>query len=476
MLAQCAAWLIPKPVATASWDKQVTRTKHKGKRGSRTVTSRLFSRVNAAFEWHLPEQRLFLKSEEGTRFIRLRPITQASMILGSAVAVGWTVIVTSFFLIDTISAGNARETAQREQAMYQERLNLLADERDESAAHAGAAQDRFALAMDQVSAMQTRLLDSEERSRELETAVDVIQATLRRTIDERDDARIAQAALQNELQADTGTVQTAAQREQELEQTLAFLNQALEATAEQRDDGHIMMAAASDEINRLNFEAALTDERQNRVFRQLEEAVVVSMEPLDAMFSAAGLSTDDLIESVRRGYSGQGGGPLTPILSTSGERPDAMSIRANDVLRSLDEINLWRLAAERLPVAHPVNGSFRQSSPFGPRWGRMHNGIDFAGATGTPIVAGGEGVVTFSGRQSGYGNVIEIEHSNGFMTRYAHMARLHVSEGERVSRGELIGDMGNTGRSTGPHLHYEVHRNGTPVNPATFIRAGRNVF
>lgn len=439
------------------------------------MNSRLFSRVNAALERHLPEQRLFLKSEEGTRFIRLRPITQASMILGSAVAVGWTVIVTSFFLIDTISAGNARDVAVREQAMYQERLNLLASERDARAGEASAAQDRFALAMDQVSAMQTRLLDSEEHTRELETAVDVIQATLRRTIDERDEARVSHAALQDELQADTGTVQTAAQREQELERTLAFLNQALEVTAEQRDDGNMLMAAAADEINRLNFEAALTDERQNRVFRQLEEAVAVSMEPLDAMFNAAGLSTDDLIETVRRGYSGQGG-PLTPILSTSGEVPDAMSIRANDVLRTLDEINLWRLAAERLPFAHPVNGSFRQSSPFGPRWGRMHSGIDFAGSTGTPIVAGGEGVVSFTGRQSGYGNTIEIEHSSGFMTRYAHLSRIRVSEGERVSRGELIGDMGNTGRSTGPHLHYEVHRNGTAVNPATFIRAGRNVF
>ena len=439
------------------------------------MTSRLFSRVNVALERHLPEQRLFLKSEEGTRFIRLRPITQASMILGSAVFVGWTVIVTSFFLIDTISAGNARDLAEREQETYQERLNLLAEERDTRAAQAGAAQDRFALAMDQVSAMQTRLLDSEERRRELETAVDVIQSTLRRTIDERDEARVARVILQNELQADTGTVQTAAERERELEQTLAFLSQALEQTAEQRDAGHTLVAEAEQEIDRLTFEAALTDERQNRVFRQLEEAVAISMEPLDEMFSAAGLDTDDLIEAVRQGYSGQGG-PLTPIMSTSGETPDDLSMRANDVLGALDEINLRRIAAERLPFTHPVNGTYRRTSPFGPRRGRMHNGVDLAGSSGTPIVAGGAGVVSFISRRGGYGNRIEIEHSNGFMTRYAHLSRIRVVEGQRVSRGELIGDMGNTGQSTGPHLHYEVHRNGAAVDPATFIRAGRNVF
>ena len=242
-----------------------------------------------------------------------------------------------------------------------------------------------------------------------------------------------------------------------------------------RTEGFTLVAEAVEEINRLNFEAALTEERQNRVFRQLEEAVAVSMEPLDEMFSAAGLDTDDLIEGVRQGYSGQGG-PLTPIISTSGEGPDPLSARANDLLRELDEINLWRIAAERLPFSFPVNGSYRQSSGFGPRWGRMHEGLDFAGATGTPIVAGGSGTVVFAGRQSGYGNMIDIRHANGFMTRYGHLSRIHVTEGQRVSRGEHIGDMGNTGRSTGPHLHYEVHRNGTPVDPSTFIRAGRNVF
>ncbi|GAB5445807.1 MAG: DUF5930 domain-containing protein [Gymnodinialimonas sp.] len=403
------------------------------------------------------------------------------MILGSAVMVGWTVIVTSFFLIDSISAGNARDLAEREQAMYQERLNLLALERDAYAANASAAQDRFALAMDQVSAMQTQLLDSEERSRELEIAVDVIQSTLRRTIDERDEARLAQATLQSELQADTGTQLTAAEREQELETTLAFLNQALELTAEERDTGYTMVAEAEEEINRLNFEAALTDERSSRVFRQLEEAVAISMEPLDDMFRAAGMNTDDLIDAVRRGYSGQGG-PLTPILSTSGEPADEISMRANEVLEALDRINMYRIAAERMPLAMPVRGSFRTTSGFGPRGDpfngsrRMHNGVDFAGARGTQIVAGGSGIVSFTGRQSGYGNTVEIEHANGFMTRYAHLSRIRVNEGQRVSRGDLLGDMGCTGRCTGTHLHYEVHRNGTPVNPMTFIRAGRNVF
>lgn len=441
------------------------------------------SRVNAAIEKRLPEQRLFLKSDDGTRFIRLRASTQALMMLGGAAFIGWTVIVTSVFLIDAISAGNAREQAQREQAMFQVRLNMLSDEANARRMEAAQAQDRFALAMDQVAEMQTRLLASEQRRRELETGVDVIQTTLRRTIDERDAARANAATLRTELQAETGDIHTAAAREAEMEQTIVLLSARLDATAGQRDESGDIAARASNQIERLNFEAALSSERQERVFRQLEEAVAVSMEPLDEMLSASGMSTERIIGQVRSTYDGQGG-PLMPItMSTSGEgEMDPLSLRANEVLERLDEMNLYRIAAEQLPFSMPVAGNFRHTSGFGYRRDpfnggrRLHSGTDFAGSRGTAIVAGGDGRVIFSGRQSGYGLMVEIDHGFGFTTRYAHLSRIRVQDGERVSRGERIGDMGSTGRSTGTHLHYEVRRNGTPVNPMTFITAGRDVF
>ncbi|BDW85578.1 DUF5930 domain-containing protein [Roseicyclus marinus] len=446
------------------------------------MLSRLIGRLNASLERRLPEQRLFLKSDDGTRFVRLRPVTQAAIFLGSSAFVAWTVIVTSIFLIDVISAGNGRDQAQREQVMFQTRLNALADQVDTRTTEALQAQERFSVAMNQVAAMQVRLLDSEERRRELETAVDVIQSTLRRTIDERDAARAEVAALSTELAADTGSAQTAAAREAELTRAVDRLAAALEATAEQRDGSETLVAEAAAEIDRLRFQAALDNERQERVFRQLEDAVAMSMEPLDRMLSASGISTDTLIGQVRATYSGQGG-PLMPIaVSTRGEEPDALSLRANELLSALDQMNLHRIAAERLPFSIPVRGTYRNTSGFGYRTDpfnggrRLHAGIDFAGARGTNIVAGGDGTVVFAGRQSGYGLMVEIDHGFGITTRYAHMTRLHVSRGERVSRGEHIGDMGCTGRCTGTHLHYEVRRNGNPVNPMTFITAGRDVF
>jgi murein DD-endopeptidase MepM/ murein hydrolase activator NlpD len=107
---------------------------------------------------------------------------------------------------------------------------------------------------------------------------------------------------------------------------------------------------------------------------------------------------------------------------------------------------------------------------------RMHDGMDFASSVGTPVYATAEGVVTFAGWAGGYGRVIKIQHALGFETRYAHLSKFGVKKGQRVSRGDRIGDMGNSGRSTGPHVHYEIRIGGKSVNPMTYIKAARNVF
>ena len=444
--------------------------------GAINVTFSLANRVHAGLERYLPEQRLFLKSENGMRYVRLRPVTQAIMIAGSSLFVGWTVIVTAIFLIDAISAGGVREQSERAELAYQERLNQLSEERDTRAAEAQASQTRFGVAMSEVSDMQSRLLSSEERRRELETAVEVIQTTLRRVMSERDDARTQTAQLRAEMEAETGSTQTAAGRLRDIEHTLDYLATALDRAADQRDDAYQVAEAARSEVDELEFTAALADERNERIFAQLEEAVQVSMEPLDQMFSAAGLSTDDIVGQLQSRYQGQGG-PLMPItMSSRGEAPDPLSLRANQVLGQLDDINMRRIAAERLPFSEPVYQRTRFSSPFGMRNGRMHNGVDLAGPVGTPLYATADGVVTVAERQSGYGLIVTIRHDLGYETRFAHMSRLGVTAGQRVSRGDRIGDMGNTGRSTGSHVHYEIRRNGTPLNPMTFITAGRDVF
>ena len=142
----------------------------------------------------------------------------------------------------------------------------------------------------------------------------------------------------------------------------------------------------------------------------------------------------------------------------------------------LGALNIYRIAIEKVPLAHPIKDKHRFTSGFGPRWGRMHNGLDFAAPHGTPIYAAADGVIIFAGRKSAYGRLVKIKHDFGYETRYAHLSKIRVKNGQRVSRGERIGDIGNTGRSTGTHLHYEIRTNGKAVNPMNYIKAAKDVF
>jgi hypothetical protein len=146
-------------------------------------------RIHQTLERYFPEQRLFLKSDTETRFIRLRPGTQATAVVVGGLALAWTILATAILIFDSISAGSSREQVLRQQVLYEERMNTLSIDRDLRAEEAASAQERFNLALEQVATMQARLLASEDRRRELETGIDVIQNTLRRTILERDESR-----------------------------------------------------------------------------------------------------------------------------------------------------------------------------------------------------------------------------------------------------------------------------------------------
>lgn len=443
------------------------------------MRTRVAIKTHAFLERLFPERRLFLKSDTDTRFIRLRSSTQLLAAAGASAIVGWAIISTAIVLMDSIGSGNFREQAKREQSAYQERLNALSIERDQRAEEALAAQDRFNAALERVSMMQSELLTSETRRHELETGIEVIQTTLRDTMKDNKAVRLKLTALETQTASPDGTLPQAAASPV----PITFMADALAKTAQERDDVLANAQTALNTAEHLELELKLVQERNDQIFRQLEEAMTISVAPLDKMFRSAGMPTDAILNEVRRGYSGQGG-PMTPLsFTTRGENdPSVDEVRANRILSQMDLLNLYRIAAERAPFASPVKAAVRYTSGFGhrrdPKTGgrRMHNGSDFAGPAGTDIFATADGVVTHAGWQSGFGRLVTIRHDFGIETRYAHNSRIRVKKGQRVSRGDHISDMGSTGRTTGTHLHYEVRVNGTPVNPMIYIKAARNVF
>jgi murein DD-endopeptidase MepM/ murein hydrolase activator NlpD len=165
----------------------------------------------------------------------------------------------------------------------------------------------------------------------------------------------------------------------------------------------------------------------------------------------------------------------------------AESVQDYDFLRSADAMLLLNSPARQslhrqasIPNLWPVDG--RLIGSFGPRQDpfagegqEIHKGVDISGAVGTPIHVTADGIVRFADMESGYGRLVVIDHGGGVETWYAHMSKTYVHAGQEIRRGELIGAVGTSGRVTAPHLHYEVHVNGRPVNPYQYL-AKSNVF
>ena len=170
------------------------------------------------------------------------------------------------------------------------------------------------------------------------------------------------------------------------------------------------------------------------------------------------------------------GGPYVPL--TPGA--DAFDRAAHDAAREIEAAHRLRELMPHIPLRYPLIGEASMSSPFGyrsdPFLGRpaLHPGVDLIQPPGSEIKATAVGRVVHAGPMGGYGNCVEVDHGNGVTTRYGHMSEVLVAEGQSVKAGDTLGRIGSTGRSTGPHLHYEVRVDGEPVDPERFLNAARD--
>ncbi len=440
----------------------------------------ILSRINAKLEGRLPEKRVFLRSDEGVRYFRLTPLTQIGLAASALALVGWGIWSAAVLSISAIDASGLREQIARQKSLYEARLSELEAERDRFAAEAASARNRFRTALAQLSAQQTALIEAEDRRYELEKGLDAVHQLLRKAVRARDEARARLASLEAADRARDDKALAA--RLDEARGALVILSDNLDLVARERDGALVAAASATSRAEELRHRIRLLREKNRRIFSRLEDALTVSVLPIRKMFEKAGIPAEKLIEDVRRGYSGLGG-PLGPVVASSkGAIDDPDMRRAERILAEIDKVNLYRIAATAVPLGLPVRRAFRVTSRYGMRKHpvsgkrRMHEGIDMAAPYGTPVVATGDGIVTYAGWMTGYGKVVEIRHALGYRTRYAHLSRIRVKKGQRVSRGERIGDMGSTGRSTGSHVHYEVRAGKRPTNPSKYIRAAEDVF
>ncbi len=438
--------------------------------------------INRLLERHVPEQRIYLRSNRTTRYVRLSPLQQTFLVSGIALSLCWLIIASVTLGLNSIDAKSAEEQKLVLQDAYEKRLAQLASERDKRSQEAQRAQERYYAALRQVSEQQEGFLSLEEERRELGRGLKIMQRKLQEAVKARDEALNRADTLLADLNDLNSNLNNQIGNIQDTKETLAFLSSALSDTSEERDEIYEEASELSDRVDSLEFDTALLQERGNLIFQRLESAVGVALEPLERALDRSGVNSDALISEIKSGYSGTGG-PITPLeIMSETALIDSISTRASNLLLDLDRVSLMKMAADRLPLGHPVVGRFRYTSGFGGRrdpvtggW-RAHNGTDMAGPLNTKIVAAGDGVVTFAGWQGGYGRLVRIRHAQGFETMYAHLNRISVKPGDRVTKGQQIGAMGTTGKSTGVHLHYEIRIGGKPLNPINYLKAANDVF
>ena len=187
----------------------------------------------------------------------------------------------------------------------------------------------------------------------------------------------------------------------------------------------------------------------------------------------------DVTKTAARDGAGAMGGPFIPAQMPK----DAMNFE-----RQLHRIEITRAQITRLtrtlgavPVRRPIDGELDLQSGFGVRVDpflgtpALHTGLDLHGETGDPVRATADGTVTAAGWSGGYGRVVDVDHGNGLSTRYGHLSSIAIRVGQSIKTGQIIGKVGSTGRSTGPHLHYETRLKGEAIDPQKFLRAGQRL-
>ncbi len=267
---------------------------------------------------------------------------------------------------------------------------------------------------------------------------------------------------------------TAEQHASRIEQRQALIAAALTGEGDEKQLALATLKIAPNEDRLAKFVTAPFGKVEQRQLAFAEEA---TRQLNERYFNAArelkarGLRTDRIVKGVKGSAMG---GPLIPAASAEATADMNADAQFRSLFMTWKKLDTLEQGVISIPSVQPVQHlSF--TSNFGVRsdpfrgTAAMHAGVDIPGPTGTPIYATADGIVNHAGRLGGYGNMIEVNHGKGIATRYGHLSKIIVADNSRVKRGQLIGLMGSTGRSTGPHLHYEVRIDGHAVNPIPFL-------
>jgi murein DD-endopeptidase MepM/ murein hydrolase activator NlpD len=397
--------------------------------------------------------------------VRLGPVV-FWIVVGTVVLLGlWSAATATYFAFrdDVLTRLIARQAEM--QYAYEDRITELRAKVDRTTSRQLLDQEQFDQKLEQIMKRQTAL---ESRATALGAMPDVT-GSIPRAAPQRGDSNqgtATQSTPKPSPISDTVIFVAPPDREARLESRAPSViapptNQF--AKNQGFDNVLVRLTSSLDQVER----------RQIAALSAVEESMDSRMRRMRGVVSDLGLNLASLEAAVPRAAMG---GPFVPVKLTANAGPfERQLFRINTARAEMDRLN--RTLAQ-VPYRKPVIGEVEFTSGFGvrsdPFLGRpaMHTGLDFRGATGDPARVTANGKVVSAGWSGGYGRMVEVDHGNGLSTRYGHLSEINVKVGEIVKLGQVIGLVGSTGRSTGPHLHYETRIDGEAVDPQKFLRAG----
>lgn len=319
--------------------------------------------------------------------------------------------------------------------------------------------------------------DLRERLQDLEQQVAESKDTRSDLLQERRELAQRVGRLEDTLGSVTEAVPDGAAGGSDLAGRIAGLEKALLAA----ESKGTVLAAERDrlrgKVRQLQARLDSLRQRQSGVLAHFRDRARHGLDPIERTVAMTGLDVDALVARVREEAQALGG----PFIPAAGEMDGPLSEEVQRLEREMQRLVALRAALRSLPLTAPLDAYWissyfgKRRDPYNGRWAQ-HEGLDLAAQHGSPVVAAAPGKVVFTGRKPGYGRMVEIDHGYGIRTRYGHLDSIAVQAGTRLEHRGEIGKVGDTGRSTGSHLHYEIRVNGEALDPMNFLEAGKHVF
>lgn len=349
-------------------------------------------------------------------------------------------------------------------------MRMAEGEREQLLSSRSSLRDRVAMLETELDGARMAMLDMDQRSTELSRRLETAEAGRSSMRTEQGSLIRHAGQLEVELKAARG-------RGQSLEGSVRSAVARIRAVVGE-EDAPESSEDLSEAVEGLLEQFSAMQSSQEAVLDRLTEQTAGSIAEIERIIAMTGLSLERLLGGEPSVAEGQGG----PFVDMSGnELAGGLSSAVDQIERQLRRWDVYKAVLAVMPLSSPID-HYHISSGYGSRvdpftgkraW---HKALDLSGWNGSPVYATAPGKVEFSGWKGRYGQIVEIDHGFGIRTRYAHLKTLMVKEGDIVGFRDKIGLLGSTGRSTGPHVHYEVLHDGQPVNPLKFIQAGRYVL